>query len=55
MTHPKFCQIAVTHDPTSGDSVYALTSDGEVYIFIGTDGWEILDEFTKSAEEEDGD
>lgn len=53
MTHPKFVQIAVTHDPTSGDSVYGLDSNGEVYIFVG-DGWETLDDFAKSAEEEDG-
>lgn len=51
MTHPKFVQIAATHDPATGDSVYALTSDGEVYLFMG-DTWEVLDEI--ESEEADG-
>jgi hypothetical protein len=52
VTHPKFVQIAATHDPATGDSVYALTSDGEVYLFMG-DAWEVLDEVVASEEEEE--
>lgn len=53
MTHPKFCQIATTHDPATGDSVYALDEKGEVYLFMG-DGWEILDKIEAEEEGEDG-
>jgi hypothetical protein len=52
VTHPKFCQIAVTHDPATGDSVYALDEKGEVYLFMG-DAWEVLDEVAAAEEEEE--